>query len=127
MNEFYLGIGLKSPLLLVNGKVQMVNQTDLITQSITDILTTEQGSRFMLGYYGSRLHMLYFEPNDIVLKGLLYTLVKEALDMWEKRIEFQSLECVQENDRVDCSITYRVLQSNEVDTFIFPFYRKLNT
>lgn len=125
-NFAYLGQTIKNPVSIVGGRPAFVSGLDLLEQSILNILLTPVGTRPFLREFGSRIDRLVFEPNNEVLENLLWTLVKEALDNWEGRIKFLALKCTFAGaDRVDCAITYNVLSSNEVRTFVFPYYRKI--
>lgn len=125
MEKAYLGVGLKYPTELIGGSVQYVSGLSLVQQSITTILNTPKGTKFLLPEFGSRLRELIFEPNDEVLEDLLGTFIYEAIRDWEKRVEYIKTTFTQHNNVTFCEITYRVLASNEVDSFVYPFYRQL--
>lgn len=125
MDKVYLGKGLAYPTTLVNGSATLVREADLIKQSISIILKTPKGSRFMLPEFGSRLDELMFEQNDEVLRDLLRFFIYEALTQWETRIRFQSVAFSQDREAVYCELKYTILKSNEIDSFIYPFYRQL--
>lgn len=123
--DYYLGVAIKHPLELVNGKVAITQAgSEAVEQSMRDILGTRKGSRFMLPEYGSRLDEAMFEPNDDVLKSLLYTFVVEALE-FETRAKFIKMDYDFYDDRVDIRIYYRNLAFNEVKSFVYPFYKSL--
>lgn len=126
----YLGRSIYLPLRLLKGRGVIADGLRSVEQSILSILTTPVNSRFFLRSYGSKLEELIFEPNDKVLESLLRTYVFEALETWETRAEFTDVEIAFPKDsqvRVDITITYRILPSNEINSFIYPFYRKLVT
>lgn len=126
-NLKFLGRAIAFPLRVVNGRPQIADSRESIEQSVSRILSTEQGSKFFLPEYGSRLHELIFEPNDDVLFALLRQFIFEAIERWEKRIKFIDVTFNNSEDRVDCLITYRILATSESLNFIFPFYKKINT
>lgn len=121
----YLGVGLEFPLNLVNGSANLVRDSKLIENSIKDILNTPKGTRFFLPQYGSRLRELTFEPNDDILIDLMNLFIIEAITKWEKRVSVDEVTFDVEESVVYCTIKCDILNKNEVDTFIFPFYRKL--
>jgi len=123
----YLGVGLQFPLNLVDGSANLVSDNLLIQQSIVDILNTPKGGRFFLPQYGSRLRELIFEVNDDLLIDLMKVFIVGALNEWEKRIAIKDVIFDVRDTTVDCRITYTVLSRNEVDSFIYPFYRKIKT
>lgn len=80
----------------------------------------------MLGDYGSRLEEVLFEQNDEVLQSMLRLFIYEAIRDWEKRVRFEDVEFERVSpDRVNCIISYKILKSNEIDSFVYPFYQQL--
>lgn len=124
-DKAYLGVGLKQPLSLVNGKAALASGEDLIKQSIFVILGTPVGDRFMLPEFGSRVEELIFEQNDLVLQQMLKLFISDAIQTWEKRIKYLDTTFSFEDTTVYCQIKYRILTSNEIDSYIYPFYRQL--
>jgi phage baseplate assembly protein W len=125
----YLGKAEKFPLQPdVNAGIALIDSTSLIEQSMKDILSTPKGTRIYLENYGSYLHLLRFQPNDAILESLGVSFIAEALFEWEKRIRVQNIggenvKITQMNFRV----IYRILASNEIKSFIYPFYREITT
>lgn len=124
-DKSYLGKAMKLPVELVAGAGLTVVGIPCVEQSIQSILSTPIGSRFFLAEYGSRLDDLVFEQNDIVLIDLLRLFIFEALIKWEKRAKFTDIEFSVTEDRVDCIIKYQVLPSSEINSYVYPFYKKL--
>jgi phage baseplate assembly protein W len=79
----------------------------------------------MLPEFGSRLSELQFETNDDVLQSLLRLYTLEALRKWEGRVRWIDVEFKAGLDIVWMNIKGKVLSSNEVSSFVYPFYRKL--
>lgn len=125
MIKQYLGTGIKHPLALSRGSIVVARDVDLVQQSITIILETPKGQRFFLPEFGSRLSELLFEPNDSVLADMLSYFIYEALGDWEKRIKVLGVKVNTDTAVATCNISYKILQSNEIESFIYPFYRKL--
>ena len=126
MAREYLGTSATFPLRLIDGAMGTIGGLDLINQSILTILNTKQGTEFFLPELGSRLHELTFEPNDEVLKDFIRLFIFEALSAWEKRVQFISVDFEKPTeDSLNCKINYRILQSNEIESFVYPFYRTL--
>ncbi len=125
MERAYLGQGIKYPTKIVNGTVQLANDDSLIQQSISIILSTPKGSRFMLPEFGSRLNEVLFEPNDEVLQDMLKVFIYEAISEWETRVRFSNVSFTISENAVFCEIFYKVLRSNEINSFVYPFYRQL--
>lgn len=128
-NLFYLGVAIKSPLKLLSGRVATIAGYELINQSIADILATPVGTRLFNEGYGSRLNEIQFEPNDEVLDGMLRMLIEEAIRKWETRTKFSDLVLSRdpsEPGSVMCEIFHQPLASNEIKSFVYPFYFTLN-
>lgn len=124
-NLEYLGNALTRPLVLGAGKPLLSSGVDVIHNSIQNILTTARGTSFFLPEYGSRLHEVLFEPNDAASLSLLRYTIEESLNTWEKRIKFVDANFEVGEDFVSISITYRILQSNEIKSFVFPYYQEI--
>lgn len=127
----YLGKTIRFPIVINQyGRPDIVEGLDCIPQSIEMILNTPRGSRFFLPQYGSDLDLLMFLPNDEILQSLLYTNIFDALDTWEKRIKVLDITFKLDEsqpEKVDCSIQYKILKSNEVKSYIYPFYTETTT
>jgi len=121
----YLGVGIKDPISLTNGEADTVNRLALIEQSIRDILSVPQGTRFFVPDYGSRLAELMFAPNDAATANVAAVLTQQALTTWERRIEVASVQGNWNNARLDLTVAYRVKGQNEINSFVYPFYSKL--
>lgn len=127
MNELhYLGVAMQSPVHLLSGRAALISGVKVVEQSIVDILRTPVGTRLFLPEYGSRLHELTFEQNDEILIGAARMLIIESIAMWERRTRFIDLqhEAIDENT-VIFRLFHQLLASNDIQSFIFPFYRKL--
>ena len=69
------------------------------------------------------LHKRIFEPNDFVLRDLIILDVKEALGVWEPRIEVLAVDVLskKQGNTLPVSIRYRVKQTNMIDNYVYPF------
>lgn len=123
-NDF-IGKGITLPLVLVGGRPLLDSGFSLIRASIKTILSWEYGQRFFLNEFGSRLEDLIEEPNDLILQNEINIFVKEALENWEKRIIPIRASIISTDGKISLDISYRVLNSQQVDNFIFPFYEKI--
>lgn len=121
----YLGRGLGYPLQVVNGSPTLVLGADLLNQSITRVLSTPVGSTFFNRNFGSRLHEVQGKPVNAATETVLDILIKEALSLWEKRIEVTRINFNREGSTINCIIFYKILASNEVETFVYPFYNSI--
>lgn len=123
----YLGVAEKYSLTPdVNAGIVLISGVDIVKQSIFDILSTPKGTHFPNESYGCNLHLLRFQPNDKILMSLAIYFISEALFVWEKRIRVLDVICEAVNvSQINCIVYYRILASNEVDSFVFPFYKEL--
>lgn len=122
----FIGNGITFPIQLMNGRVNVDSGFNIIRASIRTILAFELGTRFMLGEFGSRLDDLLEEPNDQILHNLINTFVVDAVTQWEKRVSTISTSITSSSpEQIQINITYRVINSNTPDNFIYPFYRQI--
>ena len=101
-----------------------------IHESIRHILSTRPGERFFLPEFGSRLHELVFQQNDVVLRALAKQYVVDAIKRWEKRIRVTRVEFGQgavDTDRNVCliHITYQVVSNQVEGNLVYPFAREV--
>ncbi|MBN3960841.1 GPW/gp25 family protein [Nostoc sp. NMS8] len=121
----YLGTGWAYPLHLnVQGGIQLSREDQKVKESIWIILRTGVGERVYRPTFGSRLSELAFATlnSDTLLRIRLYVL--EALEVWEPRITID--EIVTDPDpmrgRVDIIINYRLKDSPDIYSFVYPYY-----
>lgn len=125
--ENYIGSGITLPLKISNGTVPLDSGVELIRSSIRMILFWLKGTRFFLTEFGSKMEELLEEPNDNVLSHLCYTIITDALNTWEKRIEVMDVNIsIEDRGKLKVSITYKIITSQRLDTFTFPFYSEIN-
>ena len=128
MGMVYIGTALEYPLACDTGAAALIGSNDVIEASMLQILSTNIGELPFNPYFGSSLERLIAEPSDDIAKSLGRTYIVEALRKWEQRIDV--LEVTAEIDAtargvVNFAIEYRVRARNDVNTFVFPFYRQL--
>ncbi|MBK8430807.1 MAG: GPW/gp25 family protein [Chloroflexi bacterium] len=115
---FPLGIG-------PQGGFAMTRERSELEQAVDIILSTRPGERVMRGKFGSKLHELYFEPNNqqTAMRAVRY--VEEALAMWEPRIIVQKVTAEPDpeaGNRLLIYIDYTVKASNDERSLVYPFY-----
>lgn len=121
----YLGTGWAFPLSLnLQGGIQLSSEDQKVKESIWIILRTGVGERVYRPTFGSRLSELAFATlnSDTLIRIRIYVL--EALEVWEPRIIVQ--EVITDPDpvrgRVDVIINYRLKNSPDINSFVYPFY-----
>jgi len=125
----YIGTGIKHPHEINEfGRIELEDDIDLIKQSLIILFNTPLGSEFYREDFGSNIRQAIFEPNDSVVRSLLDYFIIDAIAKWERRINVVDVKYdqpPQSPDLVNCQIIFKVKQSSEIDSFIFPFYREL--
>lgn len=125
----YLGQGIKYPHEVdVFGRIALISDKALVKQSLYVIFNTPIRSEFFREHEGWEGRELMFEQNSIVLCGLLDFYVVDAIAKWERRIKILDVKYTLPSDKpelIKITVNYRIRQSSEVDSFIFPFYREL--
>lgn len=72
-------------MMTTNGGVERINQ------SLNIIINTPRGSRFFNPLFGSKLYLLLYQQDDSVFKEMAEFYIREAIELWEKRIIIQSI------------------------------------
>lgn len=123
----FLGVGWAFPVRVdTHGRVALARHEEDISQAIRMILLTPRGQRVMRPEFGSRLHDLIFAPNDVTTAGLASYYVREALGMWEPRIDIEEVDAAPDPDHAErllIEIVYRIKATHDRRSLVFPFYR----
>ena len=123
----YLGQGISFPMRISKqGNLTLSNDVANIEESILIILLTEPGERLYRPQFGCRLHELAFAPLNSETLMLMRIWVEEALDMWEPRIEVENVMTIPDpkNGQVNITINYRLKNSHDKRSLVYPFYLK---
>ena len=110
--------------LSLHGGIDMVDDHDSVRQAILLLLSTMPGERVMRPDYGCQLHRLTFSPNDETTAGLAIHYVRQALDLWEPRIEVLRLDAErnpENSEQLTISLDYRVRATQQIDATTFSF------
>lgn len=131
MAKSYLGTGIKNPPVVTGlGRISLESDKALIEQSIIDRLNTPRGSEFFNRQNGSILNRLIHQPNDSVLVDLLDFHIQETIETQERRVKYIKTEFLQDINREDlihCNIKVLILQSSEQHSFVYPFYKEIES
>lgn len=122
----YLGSAIKSPISILRGRASTVAGTETVRQSIERLLSTQKGTVFFSREYGSRLQEMLFEQNTDVATEMLRFYIFEAIRDWEPRVRFMDCQTTVDGDNINCLVRYRILATNEIQAFVYPFYRSLS-
>lgn len=106
-----------------SGRISMVEGDASVRQAILLLLSTSPGERVMRPDYGCDLRQLVFSPNDETTAGLAIHYVRQALQMWEPRVEIVRLDAVRNPDRpeqLDMMLDYRIRSTLQTESLTFP-------
>jgi len=126
MRPDFLGTGLAFPLSVTpRGRLALARAGQRIEESIYLILGTRLGERVMLPAFGCAIHDLLFAPNDPTTRTEAVDAVREALALWEARIDV--LAVTADFDPAQPSlllirIDYRIRANNALANLVYPFY-----
>jgi len=128
--EFF-GLGWKFPPGADDeGRVNRASYEECIREAIWLILSTAKGERVMRPDFGCGIHDLVFAVNNATTAGLVAKEVRQALILWEPRVDMLDLQV---NPRPETPSTlliridYRVRATNTVFNLVYPFYLERRT
>lgn len=128
MSDF-LGVGWAFPVQLdPRRRFALARHERDIEEAIMMILLTPKGQRLMRPEFGCQIHDLIFAPNDATTMGLADYYIREALAMWEPRVEvvdvrFPSDAALNDGSRMLIEICYEIKATHDSRSLVFPFYR----
>jgi uncharacterized protein len=108
--------------ITATGRVAMVEEEASVRQAILLLLSTAPGERVMRPEYGCELRKLIFSPNDDTSAGLAVHYVRQALELWERRIEIVHLDAVRNEEdpaQLTVYLQYRVRATQRLQDVSF--------
>ncbi|BBA69522.1 MULTISPECIES: GPW/gp25 family protein [Geobacter] len=124
----FLGTGWKFPVTAgADGSMILSSAEGDIAESIRIILGTARGERVMRPDFGCGIHDRVFSVINTTTLGLIENEVKEALILWEPRIELLAVTASPREaaeGRLLIDIEYRVRSTNTRFNLVYPFYLK---
>ena len=75
-----------------DGRVEWSMGPQNIRECIEIILSTELKERLMIPQFGCGLNEFLFEPNTVTTRRLIQENVKQAIEIWEPRIQINSID-----------------------------------
>jgi len=126
----FLGVGWQFPVSIedpnaTKKRFAKAEYEESIKQSIWIILFTAKGERVMRPDFGCGIHELVFAPNDAATRGMAEHHVREALLLWEPRIEVIEVKATAagaQDEELRISIDYRVRTTDSRFNLVYPFY-----
>jgi phage baseplate assembly protein W len=125
----FLGVGWSFPVMVDKEKkrfpIAVAEYEESVRQAIRIILATAKGERVMRPDFGCGIHELVFAVNDSATRGLAEHEVREALRLWEPRIEVLQVKVTSsgaQGEELLISIDYRVRATDNRFNLVYPFY-----
>jgi phage baseplate assembly protein W len=126
MAEEFLGIGWTFPIQPNNeGRISMSEYEKDIKEAIWIILSTVKGERVMRPEFGCGIHEFVFSVMNMATQTLISNSVKEALTIFEPRIQVTKVEVSSEaiaEGKLMINVEYRVRTTNNRFNLVYPFY-----
>lgn len=125
MPKSFLGIGWAFPIDVEDeGKLVLAEYEESVRQSVWIVLGTARGERLMRPDFGCGIHELVFEVNTASTAGRVSQEVRDALLLFEPRIDVLDVGVTPGGDGevLLISIEYRVRATNNVFNLVYPFY-----
>ena len=126
----FLGVGWKFPVDVTAGQINRAYYEDSVRDAIWLILGTAKGERVMRPDFGCGIYDLVFSVNNTTTAGLVELEVRQALILWEPRIELLAVEVTPkpgEAYTLLIRIEYRVRATNNLFNLVYPFYLERST
>jgi len=122
----FLGQGWAFPVGVdAGGKIKISREEEDIRQAIWIILSTAKGERVMRPDFGCGIHDYVFASINTASVALIENSVREALTLWEPRIEVTGVQVSTENvakGELLVSVDYKVRTTNNRFNLVYPFY-----
>lgn len=126
--EKFIGRGLVFPIKLDNeGRPATATGFPLLESDLRILLSWPAFERYMLAEYGSRAFELLEQPNDAVTQQVMRRFTIDTITQWEKRVKLVTVTTLA-NDLgtlIAMGITYKIINTNLQNSFVFPFYEKI--
>jgi len=129
MSKLFLGVGWSFPVQLstdegAQGMLMHAEYEESIRQSVWIILGTAKGERVMRPDFGCGIYDLVFEVNSATTAGRVSQAVKQALLLYEPRIDVLDVQvnAAGTGEVMLISIDYEVRATNNVFNLVYPFY-----
>ena len=126
MAKDFLGRGWKFPVGVdYKGKLEMSEYEQDIKEAIWIILSTAKGERMMRPDFGCGIHDFVFASINTSTIGLIESSVREALTLWEPRIELKDVSVSTKKaseGKLLINIDYKIRATNNEFNLVYPFY-----
>ena len=108
------------------GRLEYVEGSELIRQSVATILDTEPGERVMQPTFGCGLRRYLIQPNSVTTRTAMGEDISTSLQLWEPRISVTNVAVTPGEDPslVWIEISYVRKADRRPDNLVYPFYLK---
>ena len=105
--------------------VNMVEDEVDIHESLSILLSTSIGERFLQPTYGADLKNYLFEPLNSGMKALIKDKVETAILYHEPRIKLMNVNLINADfeGRAELELEYIIRSTNTRHNFVYPFYK----
>jgi phage baseplate assembly protein W len=128
MAKEFLGRGWKFPVKVgTDSHIALSEYEQDIKEAIWIILGTSKGERVMRPEFGCGIHDYVFATINTSNLMLIENSVREALTVWEYRIELISVKVLTDSaagGKLLISIDYKIRTTNNRFNLVYPFYLK---
>lgn len=122
----FLGQGWSFPPTFIKGTntVELVKAEEDIKQSLGILLSTTLGERVMRADFGADLHQQVFEPMDAAFPTFISDIIKQAIDLYETRVNYNSVDVNVEplDGRIVLTVNYTIISTNTRTNIVYPYY-----
>lgn len=129
MSKTFLGVGWAYPVNATgDGSIQLAEYEESVRQAIWIILGTAKGERVMRPDFGCGIYDLVFETNSPSTYGRVAQAVRDALLMFEPRIDVLDVQTQTggNGEVLLISIDYQVRATDNAFNLVYPFYLERN-
>jgi phage baseplate assembly protein W len=95
----------------VDGDIKVDKEIDAIKNSLSNIVSTIQGSRRMLPKFAMNAYQLLFEPIDEETGRSIGENILEVINEWDDRIQIEGLHvhADEDNNKYNCTLSFIIL------------------
>jgi phage baseplate assembly protein W len=128
VNKDFLGRGWKFPVKVdACGNIAISQHEQNIREAMEIILSTAKGERVMQPDFGCGIFDFTFAALNTATAGMIEASVREALTLWEPRMEVDKVDVSadkSEEGKIIICINYKVRATNNEFNLVYPFYLK---
>lgn len=107
------------------GRVRTQDGPDKLAQAMTLVLRTAVGGRVMRPSFGAGVDRYVFDPRTDETCFRLAFEVRQALVLWEPRVQVEAVDAVAAGDdgeRIDVTVVYRTDPHRRPSSLVLPFH-----